>query len=128
MVDLEYADTLASVRIAQRERVESRTHHHNLARAACDTSRQSILGKPAARRDKEPHRPLRGIGRRFVEVGPGFIIEDACGKCISENSAAFHLLVDGSMNGRSTRSQTWPRWSHLASSDSVIRRISFSRE
>jgi hypothetical protein len=115
MIDLEYADALGGVRIAQRERIEARTQHHNLPHAACNASCQRILGKPAARRDEQPHRPLREIGRGFVQSGPGLIIENACSEYISENSAAFQPLVDGSMNGRSARSLAWPLWSHVAS-------------
>ena len=79
VIDLEHADTLAGIGIAQRKCIEAGPEHDHLAHAAGDTGRQRMLGKSAARSDEQAPRPQRRIGGCFVQPGAGLVIENPCG-------------------------------------------------
>src|SRR5579863_9821902 len=76
VIDLEYADPQSCIWVAQRERVEARAKHDDLAYAARHAGCQRILGKPAACGNEKAHRPQRLIGSRFIKTGASCVIEN----------------------------------------------------
>ena len=113
IVDLENADTKAGMRVAQRKCIEARPEHDDLPHAARDAGRQRIFRETAARCDEQTERPQRRVGRRFVQSGAGFIIENPRRKWIAEDSAAFQRLMDGTIGRCSARGVTWLSGLHV---------------
>src|SRR6185437_11900608 len=94
MVNLEHPNALIAMRVTQRERVQSRAEDHDLTHTAGNARGKRILGKPAARRDKQAPRPQRVVGRDFVQPWARFIIEKFRGQGIAEDDAAIERLME----------------------------------
>jgi hypothetical protein len=73
VVDFEHAGAEIGKRISQRERVKTRTQHHDLTHAARNAICHRVLRKPAARGDRQAHRLERRVGRHIIQ-GDGCLL------------------------------------------------------
>ena len=93
-------------------RVESRAKHDQLADAACDGSRQGILGKSRSCGNEQAQLSSRRIVRRIADSRFGIRSRDAHGQRIFEGMTALQHLVDGAMDSRPKGRTAWLSWLH----------------
>ncbi|BDV37616.1 hypothetical protein DSM21852_08690 [Methylocystis bryophila] len=108
MIDLEHAQPLLRMGIAQRKSVESRAQHNRLAQAACDGLGQRRLGKAAARRDEKPQRPQAPVPRALISLGAAFRAENFAREGVVKDASPLETLMRGAMSCGAARGKARP--------------------